>query len=71
MLYRKLAAESPSIWSVNFDKLVCPFYPICDPVIAGRIVRVDQQHLTVDYSTYIAPQVTSYLRQRLDLDAPI
>ena len=61
-LYRKLAAKSPSIWSVNFDKLVCPFYPICDPVIAGRIVRVDQQHLTVDYATYIAPQVQSYLQ---------
>jgi hypothetical protein len=61
LLYRKLDAQRSRVWSANFDRLVCPFFPICDPVVAGHIVKVDSQHLTRDFAEYIAPEVATYL----------
>ncbi len=61
LLYRRLDARSDRIRSANFDTFVCPFLPICDPVIAGHIVKVDTQHLTRDFADYIAPEVADYL----------
>jgi len=39
-----------------------PFDPICDPVIAGHIVKVDALHLTVEFAKYIAGDVDTYLK---------
>jgi peptidoglycan/LPS O-acetylase OafA/YrhL len=62
IVYREAATADPRhVFSANLDRLVCPFLPICDPVIGGHIVKFDPQHLTVDFSEYIAPQVESYL----------
>ena len=61
LLYRKLAAESPQIWSADFDRIACPYFPICDPVVAGHIVRLDKHHLTLEYSNYIVGDVEEYL----------
>ena len=61
LLYRKLDAGSDRIRAANFDRFVCPFLPICDPVIDGHIVKVDTQHLTRDFADYIAPEVADYL----------
>jgi peptidoglycan/LPS O-acetylase OafA/YrhL len=62
--YRQLAAENHDIYSANFDRIVCPFLPICDPVIAGHIVKVDADHLTVEFANYIAPAVDAYLKDQ-------
>lgn len=62
MLYRRLADPSHRVWSADFDRLVCPYFPICDPVIAGHIVKVDSQHLTVEFSEYIADDIAGYLK---------
>jgi peptidoglycan/LPS O-acetylase OafA/YrhL len=62
MLYRRLAGRSHRVWSADFDRLVCPYLPICDPVIAGHIVKVDVQHLTLEYSEYIADDIDAYLK---------
>jgi len=61
LLYRELDAGSSRIRSADFDRFVCPFLPICDPVIAGHIVKVDTQHLTREFAEYIAPEVADYL----------
>ncbi len=61
-LYRRIAAGNSHILSADFARLACPFLPICDPVVAGLIVRVDPYHFSFDYARYIAPQVDEYLR---------
>jgi len=64
MLYRRLGGRSHRVWSADFDRLVCPYFPICDPVIAGHIVKVDSQHLTLEYSEYIADDIGGYLKAK-------
>ena len=51
------------MFSANFDDLVCPYDPICDPVVNGQIVRFDASHITVAFANSIAPQVNAYLKQ--------
>ena len=51
------------MYTADLDHLVCPFLPICDPVIDGHIVKADPTHLTVDFAKAIAPQVGEYLKQ--------
>jgi peptidoglycan/LPS O-acetylase OafA/YrhL len=70
LLYRKLDAESSDVFSANFDQIVCPYLPICDPVIGGNIVRFDATHLTADFAKYIAPQVDAYLKQTVLKSTP-
>jgi hypothetical protein len=62
-LYRRLAKQDDRVWSANFDRLVCPFLPICDPVINGQIVKLDNTHLTPKFAASIAPEVDHYLKQ--------
>jgi hypothetical protein len=62
--YRAAAAADPrNVYSANFDRLVCPFFPICDPVVSGQIVKWDPTHVTVGFAHLIAPQVDDYLKQ--------
>ncbi len=61
--YRDLDRRSGDVWSVDLDKLVCPFLPICDPIVDGRIVKWDASHLTRAFVQAIAPQLDDYLRQ--------
>jgi hypothetical protein len=41
---------------------VCPFLPICDPVVDGSIVKRDPSHLKVLYALKLVPQVEMYLK---------
>ncbi len=61
-LYRRLAQQDHNVWSVNLDRLVCPFLPICDPVVSGHIVKFDPTHLTEDFAVAIAPQIDAYMK---------
>jgi peptidoglycan/LPS O-acetylase OafA/YrhL len=69
-LYRELDAANPRIWSADFDRLVCPWWPVCDPVVSDRIVKVDAHHLTADFAAYIAGGVGDYLHANHLLPAP-
>ncbi len=60
--YRALDARDPDIWSVDIDRLVCPYLPICDPIVGGRVVRRDGTHLSVTFAESIAPKLEEYLR---------
>jgi len=62
--YRAYAARQPNVDDIDIDRLVCPFLPICDPIIDGRIVRWDQGHLTVDYAQSLGPALDASLKQR-------
>ena len=49
--------RNSGVFSANFDQIVCPYLPICDPVVNGKIVRFDASHLTAPSPNTIAPQV--------------
>ena len=61
LLERKLAEADENVFAADFDRLVCPFLPICDPVVAGIVVKWDGQHLARDYSESLAPKITQFL----------
>ncbi len=61
-LYQSLAGAEPSVIPANFDRLVCPYLPICDPVIGGIVVRWDHQHIATAYSASIGPALTAYFK---------
>jgi hypothetical protein len=61
--YRALDAKDSDVWSVDIDRLVCPYLPICDPIVGGRVVRRDGTHLSVAFAESIAPDLERYLRE--------
>ena len=51
-IYRDIAAAHPDdVVSVDMDRKVCPYLPICDPVVKGLIVRWDSAHITNAFAT--------------------
>jgi peptidoglycan/LPS O-acetylase OafA/YrhL len=60
LLYRNIA--DPSVVVANFDRLVCPYLPICDPVIGGVVVRWDHEHISTAYSATLGPALTDYFK---------
>jgi peptidoglycan/LPS O-acetylase OafA/YrhL len=61
--FRQLAQRDANMWSADFDRLVCPFLPICDPVVNGQIVKWDATHLTSRFARSIAPRIDAYLKE--------
>jgi hypothetical protein len=59
-IYRNVA-DNERVYVADFDKLLCPFDPICDPVIGGVIVRFDNQHITPRYAVTLADPVAKFL----------
>ena len=62
LVFRRLAAADPSMLAANFDRLVCPYLPICDPVIGGVVVRWDHQHIAAGYSATLGPGLAAYFK---------
>ena len=61
-MYRDLEANDDSMWSLDIDRLVCPYLPICDPVVDGLIVKLDSGHITATYSRrVISGKIKRYL----------
>ncbi len=57
---RKAADADPQhVDSIDLDPLVCPYLPICDPVIDGLPVRRDNNHITT----------TFWLHRRAEIEA--
>jgi hypothetical protein len=60
--YRKLARADSFVHSADFDRLACPYLPICDPVVNGQIVRRDGSHLSVKFVETLVPAIDAYLK---------
>jgi peptidoglycan/LPS O-acetylase OafA/YrhL len=60
--YRQLADPDNRTASVDLDRVVCPYLPICDPVVNGQIVKWDPTHLTARFAKSIAPAIDAYLK---------
>jgi SGNH domain-containing protein len=58
--YRSLANGS-NVFSLDLDRLVCPYSPICDPIVNGVVVKRDWQHLTAAYSKTLAVPIGAVL----------
>ena len=61
-LYRRIDEESDQVWSVDLDRQVCPFLPICDPIVDGMVPKMDGSHLSTKFSRSLAPVLARYLR---------
>jgi SGNH domain (fused to AT3 domains) len=59
--YRRIDESDAHVWSANLDTLVCPFLPICDPIVGGEVVKVDDSHLSPDFARTLAPSLADYL----------
>ena len=62
-MYDKVAHSDEHVRLMDLDRVVCPYYPICDPVVSGDIVRVDGQHISPQYALDIVDQVTTMLQR--------
>jgi SGNH domain (fused to AT3 domains) len=60
-IYRRLDAADDAVWSTDIDQLVCPFLPICDPIVNGQVVRTDVSHLSTGFAETLAPALEDYL----------
>jgi peptidoglycan/LPS O-acetylase OafA/YrhL len=54
--------DNTRVFAVNIDKLVCPYMPICDPIVDGLVVRHDYEHITPAFSLSLAPALTALLQ---------
>jgi hypothetical protein len=50
-----VAAQDSRVATVDLDDAVCPQLPVCNPVVRGVIVRIDNDHLTIAFAKAIEP----------------
>lgn len=58
-----LAERSDSVTFVDWDRMVCPFLPICDAMIGGVPVFWNTEHITERYSRTLGPPIAEQLRE--------
>jgi hypothetical protein len=69
-LYRRMADEDGGTWSLDLDQAVCPYLPICDPIVDNLIVRRSRDHLTSRFAATLAPDLERFLDDNGLLDGP-
>lgn len=60
-LYRTIDERDDQLWSVDLDRSVCPFLPICDPIVDGLVTKMDGSHLHAPFARSLAGPVTALL----------
>ena len=56
-------ARDPHVYVADVDQLVCPFLPICDPVVNGTLVKYNKTHITPAFAKTLAVPVGRYLQE--------
>jgi peptidoglycan/LPS O-acetylase OafA/YrhL len=59
--YRALARSSKHVFDLDIDRLACPYLPICDPMVDGKIVWRDLSHLSIAYTRTLADPIRELL----------
>jgi hypothetical protein len=54
-------ADADDVWSLDLDGNVCPYLPICDPIVDGLIVRRDDSHLSSRFTARLTPVFERFL----------
>jgi peptidoglycan/LPS O-acetylase OafA/YrhL len=62
LLYRSLDHQDDHLWSLNLDHIVCPFMPICDPIVRNEVVKIDATHLASGFVRSVAPDIDKFLK---------
>ena len=62
-LHEELADGKPDVRTVDLDTLACPYLPICDPMVDGKVVRWDLQHLSLQYASTLGDELTATFEQ--------
>ncbi|MGZ8762172.1 MAG: hypothetical protein ACXW2Y_02485, partial [Acidimicrobiia bacterium] len=60
--YRREARQR-GVTSLDLDRLVCPRWPTCDPIVGDIIVKRDANHLTATYTRSLADQMSALIPQ--------
>jgi len=61
VLLEKIAKTDPAVDIIHTDRMVCPLLTVCDPVIDGKVVWADPQHLTLSFAKTMTDRVTDAL----------
>jgi len=61
LLYRSLA-DNKTTYMLDVDRLICPYMPICDPIVNGQVVRHDYAHISAQFAVTIAEPFYQALR---------
>ncbi len=59
--YYRTIANGNDLFSIDLDRLVCPYLPICDPIVGGVVVKIDRQHISAPFSTAMADSIDRLL----------
>jgi peptidoglycan/LPS O-acetylase OafA/YrhL len=59
--YRALARSNDHVFDLDIDRLACPYLPICDPIVHGKIVWYDLSHLSIAYARTLAEPIRALL----------
>ena len=51
------------MWSLDLDHIVCPYFPICDPIVNHQVTKLDVSHFTRSFMRTIAPSIDAYFKQ--------
>ena len=62
MRWYRSEANGTSLWSMDLSKLVCPYFPICDPVVNGDVVKRDGNHLTEEFALKLVDPIEAQMR---------
>jgi hypothetical protein len=55
------SARPGAVWTVDFDRLVCPRLPTCDPIVNNMIVKRDSDHITGKFAAAMGEAVSTLL----------
>jgi hypothetical protein len=61
--YRRLDKQDSDVWSLDLDRLICPYFPICDPIVNHQVTKLDPSHLTTAFARSLAPALDTLLKQ--------
>ena len=50
-----------AVWVMDFDALVCPRLPACDPIVNNIIVKRDSDHITATFAAALAEPISALL----------
>jgi hypothetical protein len=59
--YFRSVADGSDVFSIDLDHLVCPYLPICDPIVGGVVVKKDPQHITAPFSAAMTDAIDRLL----------
>ena len=62
-MYRRLDKQYDDVWSLDLDHTVCPYFPICDPIVNHEVAKLDTTHFTRSFVRTLGPTSTTTSRR--------